>query len=216
MAGNTLKGCGMDNRSLLPGRSGLHPCFMSFLCILLVLSTGAYRHIFGEEGHRIRITPSRTFFNSSDTVVLAVTVDIPQDFVLLGNPVGPGIGRPLTVSFLSMNDEIKWLEVRKLPASKYGAPFGDWVWAYTNRAFFFCVGVIADDAGKHPHSYLGDLRIEGLLCRNECRAINDTISLSLSVTDNGTSNDDNFGNDTLLRNKFLTTQPMIVFESTTH
>ena len=115
----------------------------------------------------------------NDTVILAVRVQIPDGYILIGNPKGPGIGRPLKLGISSNDHFIRWLATRKPPAKKYGPPFGDWVWGYCGDVRFFCTGVVASDTVRS--SYSGAVLFEGLLCSSECRLESRTVPFTLVI-----------------------------------
>ncbi len=122
------------------------------------------------EGLEMSVRPAKEQYCIGDTVLLVVAVTIPEGYVFIGNPKGPGIGRPMRLHVVSDAEAVQWLEIRKPMAKKYGPAFGEWVWTYTGTARFFCLGVIT---GKNDQSLSGTIHgqveLEGLLCCNLCR-----------------------------------------------
>jgi hypothetical protein len=154
---------------------------------------------------------SGPWYSFGDTLIIAVTVQIPEGFVLVGNPTGPGIGRPSKIRILSADRGIRWVEVRKMDAEKYGPPFGDWVWVYRHEAVFFCKGIIVQKGSVAPVHFEGVVEFEGLLCRNECRFAVWKAPFSLTITDKQ-SETVRFGSAVSLREMFGKSKPMMVLE----
>lgn len=127
------------------------------------------------------VQPSRSAYIAGDTVILAVKVQIKPHYYLYGNPVGPGGGRPLTISIGQKYPAVRWLEVKKLKADKIGPPFGDWVWAYRKETVFFCRGVVVQHSKNGVIAHNGSIDLEGLLCRNECRLQSFTLPFSITI-----------------------------------
>jgi len=94
----------------------------------------------------------QTAYGLGDTVVIGLRAAIPPGYHLYGNPLGPGIGKPLNlfVSKTSLGNKtpwnITWTEARKSVPKRFQPPIGSWVWAYEREAFFFVKGVLTFDS----------------------------------------------------------------------
>ena len=117
------------------------------------------------------VFPSKEIFAPYDTVIIIVRAKIAPGYLLHGNPLGPGGGRPCKISIISDDTGIKWLFVRKLSAKKSGPPFGEWVWTWEKETWFFCVGVVTVSRLGGRKLFRGKLRIDGLLCSKLCRIL---------------------------------------------
>ncbi|MBN1578798.1 MAG: hypothetical protein JW913_19720 [Chitinispirillaceae bacterium] len=127
--------------------------------------------VFSEDEVEITANPSKMAYAPSDTVIIALKVHLPPEYVLYGNPKGPGVGRPVAISIACDDPGVRWLAVKKLKAEKYGPSFGEWVWVYRNETFFFCTGVIASEYNGENQTCKGSIIFEGLLCRDACRML---------------------------------------------
>ena len=135
----------------------------------------------GGEDMELTVLPSEMVYIPSDTVIVALKMTIPPGHVLYGNPVGPGAGRPLSISVKCDDPGVRWLSVKKLKAEKFGPPFGDWVWIYRNEAVFFCIGIVAAEYDWDLQNCSGTIIFEGLLCRNACTLIEKSVPFSFTI-----------------------------------
>jgi thiol:disulfide interchange protein len=112
-----------------------------------------------------------------DTVVVALECIIPEGYHLYGNPLGPGIGKPLE---LSATDDrgIMWFSAKKTPAKKFQPPLDQWVWAYKGKVYFFIRGKISESAKDTIHSRL---KMNGLICANMCLPVTKEIPVVISL-----------------------------------
>lgn len=181
-------------------------------CVLTLITIGVLRAHGSESPEFSVVLPSRQY-SFGDSLIIAVKVQIPEGFVLVGNPKGPGVGRPLKIRIRSADSGIKWIEVRKTEAEKYGSSFGDWVWAYHDEAVFFCVGVVIQQPDTLPDQFEGMVEIEGLLCRNECRLIGLKAPFSFAITGRKTETV-HFSQQVPFQELFVKTKTMMVLEQT--
>ena len=123
--------------------------------------------------------PGRTQYSSGDTVVVGIEASIPHGFHLYANPLGPGIGKPLTLT-VNKFQNIEWIEARKSAPKRYNPPTGEWVWAYQSKAYFFIKGVLPDN------SSVGSIKckalIEALICKTVCIPVEKRPVFYLSVS----------------------------------
>ncbi|MBD3346419.1 MAG: hypothetical protein GF401_15305 [Chitinivibrionales bacterium] len=110
------------------------------------------------------VVPNKEAYTPGDTAVLAMVVTIPSKYHLYGNPLGPGIGKPLKISAESEGG-FNVISLKKSPASKYTPEIGEWVWAYEDAAWFFIEGVLA---GKSEGNVEGAVIMDGLICHTAC------------------------------------------------
>ncbi|MCL2690024.1 MAG: thioredoxin family protein [Chitinispirillia bacterium] len=109
--------------------------------------------------------PGKARYNPGDTVVVGIEVSIPRSFHLYGNPLGPGIGKPLKLT-VDQNKNIEWIEAKKSAAKRFNPPIGDWVWAYQSKAYFFIKGVLSEDF--FGDSIKSEIEIDALICKTMC------------------------------------------------
>lgn len=122
------------------------------------------------------LQPDKSEYAHGDTVVLGVKVSIPDKYHLYSNPLGPGIGKPFLLT-AEQNENIRWIEARKSPPQKFQPPFGDWVWAYKNEAFFFLKGVVTAKSGPVK----GTINMDALVCHNSCIPVSKTLEYTIPV-----------------------------------
>ncbi len=134
--------------------------------------------VFGQdETPSLAITPilSQKVYLPGDTVILGLKAAIPAKYHLYGNPLGPGIGKPLFIS-ISGGEGVRWLDIAKIKAKKYAPPIGEWVWAYEKEAFFFIKG-IAERTGEN------NVRVDfdALICHTSCFPINQELQFVIRI-----------------------------------
>ena len=153
------------------------------------------------------VSACKNSYGPGDTVRLGVMVKIPANFHLYGNPMGPGIGRPLRLA-ISGPPEVRWIAAHKIKARQYQPPEGDWVWAYTGEAAFFFTGVLS---GAAEGALDGAIAINALICHTACIPIDKRIMFTLAVR--GTSGQPLFADDAHLAKLFAESEP-IAFDTT--
>lgn len=119
----------------------------------------------------------RPSYASGDTVVAIVSIDIPKGYHLYANPMGPGIGKPLTIAGEG-SDCIQWTGLRKEQAKKYHPDMGEWVWAYEKHARFYLTGVVAGNGAAHCKS---SIRLEGVICHTSCIAVAKQVDITVPL-----------------------------------
>ena len=130
----------------------------------------------------ITAVPSKEAYSPGDTVIVALRVQFPPKFHLYGNPLGPGMGKPLMIGVKDAKN-VRWLDIVKTKAGMFrpamGPAFGDWVWAYTKEAFFFLRG-IAGSAGLVK----GKAIFDGLMCSTACYPVFYEIPFDVRIVQN--------------------------------
>jgi thiol:disulfide interchange protein len=142
--------------------------------ILFVFTIGA---VANDESPSLILTvnPAKKTFAPGDTVIVALRVEIPSGYHLYGNPLGPGIGKPLTIAIRS-SGSVAWLDIVKTFPAKYKPDIGDWVWSYEKEAMFFLRGT-AGRAGEIHDTIVFD----GLICHTSCFPRHYEIPLRLRI-----------------------------------
>lgn len=156
-------------------------------------------------GTGLKVTPvlDKTAYNPGDTVIVALQCKIPDKYHLFGNPLGPGIGKPLKIK-VSENNEVEWIRARKTPASKFHPPIGGWVWAYKHEATFFVIGTLSIDTSD---SVSDTLIMESLICENSCLPITKEVSFTIPIAREKVSYS-SFSSNRSLRNIYKITKEM--------
>jgi thiol:disulfide interchange protein len=120
---------------------------------------------------------SRSSYTASDTVIASIKLKIPPKFHLYGNPLGPGIGKPLLVK--AANDKgIVWYSVLKQKPRKFVPSTGDWVWAYENELYLFVKGKVVKNVAENISD---SIIIEGLICHTSCIPVSIKVPLTIIV-----------------------------------
>ena len=131
------------------------------------------------DGLTVRVTADKSEYALGDTVIVILDIAIPQHSCLYGNPLGPGIGKPVRVWCDDMPG-IQWTGVRKMPAERIEPAFGEWVWAYRNRVVFFVTGVV----GKGARGMMkGGVCFDGLVCQVSCTPVSKRIGFEIAVSE---------------------------------
>jgi thiol:disulfide interchange protein len=151
----------------------------------------------------VQTETDKTDYAPSDTIIAALKVKIPAQYHLYGNPLGPGIGKPMSLQMTNRNG-VKWLFARKEPPKKFRPPVGSWVWAYEGTALFFITGVI----NPFVTANLSDTAtIDGLICHQSCIPVTSFIPLSISIVPEKNA-EKSFGNDIALQKEFFLAEPL--------
>ena len=94
-------------------------------------------------------------YQAGDTAILALDITIPEGFHLYANPMGPGVGMPLTVTPVNTQG-IKWQTATADPAHKYSTPeFPDeWTWVWQDSSHIFLKGRIDGQRTETIHGII--------------------------------------------------------------
>ncbi len=152
---------------------------------LLIYTVPSFSPVLADDDLQVRMLSSHQAYSPGDTVFLGLQVKVPSNYHLYGNPLGPGIGKPLEIG-IDGAEEIQWLDVKKMSARKFKPSMGDWVWAYEKETFFFVRGKIPEKwAGKTS----GTLRIDGLICHTSCIPVSKRIPFTVNVSKSGSQSE---------------------------
>jgi len=146
---------------------------------------------------------SKTTFAPHDTVTAVLHVSIPDEYHLFGNPIGEGIGKPVTISIGNVKG-IRWLSVTKTAPKKMTPETGGWVWAYEKNADFFCTGVITDSSVSLLNA---SITIQGLICSRSCIPICKVVPFVITVSPQSTEK--TFASHPELRKAFAHSEQMV-------
>ncbi|MDR0305119.1 MAG: thioredoxin family protein [Chitinispirillales bacterium] len=110
----------------------------------------------------------------SDTLIAAITINIPRNYHLYSNPKGPGIGKDLQINLKDENVEFLFAKKQRpkvfLPPDE---PDTAWVWAWEEKAVIFAaLKTVNFDSAK--------IQIEGVYCDLSCVPFSKTISVNNS------------------------------------
>ncbi len=125
----------------------------------------------------------RVSYAAGDTVTVSLNITIPEGHHLYANPLGPGVGRPVTVT-PGISNGITWLGALQQKPEKY-LPVGmedQWVWSWHNATTLFVKGVIGESA---PAELNISLAVKGLICKTACIPVATTVTHTVAV--NGSS-----------------------------
>ena len=139
--------------------------------------------VFAQDDIQVELQTSKKSFSLGDTVITSLVVTIPEKYHLYGSPLGPGIGKPLTI-ISDNNSSIKWIDILKLPAKKFTPSIGDWVWAYEKNTAFFLRGVIVNDSSD---KIKGTVQFTGLICHTACVPVSKKINYEIEIDKNKNS-----------------------------
>ncbi len=130
-----------------------------------------------QEELEVELIPSKNAYTAGDSIILALKIIIPEKYHLYGNPLGPGIGKPIEISIDGAKDVV-WDGVRKPAAKKFKPPVGEWVFAYDNQAVFYLTGKIAPEISGNIE---GLIHIEGLICNTACIPVKKEIPFNINL-----------------------------------
>ena len=122
--------------------------------LLLLFSTLA---LLGQEIH---LTAANEI--KEDTLLIALDIDIPNGFHLYANPLGPGIGKALTISVDSSNT-ITWLKATSNKPEKFTQDEQYWVWQWSRKATIYIKGIV-----KKKGDISTTIHFDGLMCKESC------------------------------------------------
>ncbi|MCL1945879.1 MAG: thioredoxin family protein [Chitinivibrionia bacterium] len=112
-----------------------------------------------------------SFFNNDDTIIAAITINIPQDYHLYSNPKGPGVGKNLSINF----DETDNILFAKKSVPKKFLPLDEppdqWVWAWENEAIVFLAFLRENFSSTF-------IEISGVYCDVSCVPFFKTLEIS--------------------------------------
>ena len=121
----------------------------------------------------------RSQYRTGDTATIILDIAIPEGFHLYGNPLGPGIGKPLRVK-TPPNPRIAWISSAILPPVKYSPEAGEWVWAYTGSTTVFVTGVIQAETPD-----MVTVALDGLMCEKSCIPVAVSVNVELKAAAQG-------------------------------
>ena len=168
---------GNSNNELCRKNRLVYSSFMLFILFFCCLS------VFAQDDIQVQLQTSKASFAPGDTLIAGITVTIPEKYHLYGSPLGPGIGKPLTI-VSDNNSNIKWIDILKLPAKKFIPSIGDWVWAYEKNATFFLRGLVIND---NTDSTKGTIQFSGLICHTACIPVSKELNYAVKIDKNSKS-----------------------------
>jgi thiol:disulfide interchange protein len=124
---------------------------------------------------------SKKAFAPRETVVVALHVVIPDNYHLYANPLGPGIGKPVTIRARASKG-ITWLDLYKSPPEKFTPEMGSWVWAYEKETFFFLKGVLSESPVPVVRSWIS---LQGLVCHASCIPVKKAVDFEIRTDGDG-------------------------------
>jgi thiol:disulfide interchange protein len=150
----------------------------------------------------VSASTDRTEYSPRDTLVVILSVDVPHGWCLYGNPMGPGVGKPLQITPDACSS-VDWLSLRKTAARRVDSGPEDWVWGYRRDAQFFLTGVVRPEAAGQLK---GTVRLEGLMCRGACQRVDVRTEFYCQVSAGASSG--RFAAAPLLRLRYERAEPM--------
>jgi thiol:disulfide interchange protein len=145
------------------------------LAVMLFSSVKAQEEIPSIE---VSATSSRQVYAPGDTVVVALQTEIPSGYHFFDNPMGPGIGKPMTF-MVKGSGAIAWLDLLKKKSKKFRPQIGGWIRGFEGSTCFFIRGVVSGHAA--PGEYTDSLSIGGLICEDACHPVDKTVPLIITV-----------------------------------
>lgn len=155
--------------------------------IILSFAVLAYLFFFNNdevcalEGYRVSAEPAVLAIPAGGEGVAAIKIRIPKGYHIYGNPVGPGTGKPTTVSVRNLPGGIETGNVRYPEAKRYFEP-GDkgHVWIHEGEVFLF-LPVRARKEAK-TGNFAFDIIIDALVCgKGTCIPIEKAIQQNLAI-----------------------------------
>lgn len=127
----------------------------------------------------INVENSHLSAKVGDTVSFLISMKLPKDYHLYSNPLGAGIGSPLKI-YLEDSESIEWISATQNLPQKY-APEGLedlWTWVWKDTALVRLSGVVLSTNSDINERII----IDGLVCKEACIPANDTVNLSLKIS----------------------------------
>lgn len=154
--------------------------------LILVFAISAHFFLFTDEvraleGYRVSVEPAVLKIPAGKEGVVVITIRIPRGYHIYGNPVGPGTGKPTTVSIKNLPGVIESGTVRYPKAKRYFEP-GDTghVWIYEGEVHLFLPVKAKKEARSGKFAF--DLIVDALVCgKGTCIPIEKTIHKSLTI-----------------------------------
>ncbi len=161
-----------------------------FLLFLIITSS-----LFSATNISVETELGKDHYAPGDTVEVALIISIPESYHLYSNPIGPGIGKPLTIS-PEENSDISWISAIQQEPIKYVTEgFEDqWAWVWDDESIIVLRGVIAESANE---SVITSIKLDGLTCKTACIPVNATAEITLDLT--GKSDQTSFGQNEKIR-----------------
>ncbi|MDD5673676.1 MAG: cytochrome c biogenesis protein CcdA [Chitinivibrionales bacterium] len=123
-----------------------------------------------------KLFADKPYYSPGDTAILALECRIPKDFHLYGNPLGPGIGKPLQI-IIKEDSGLTVLSILKPKPKKFDPGLGGWVYAYENTAIFFIK--IATSPTDIRKGAAGAITVDGLICHTSCLPVTRELPFTL-------------------------------------
>jgi thiol:disulfide interchange protein len=131
----------------------------SFLLLFIYSCSGSHYKVLN-----ISTIPRELRVPAASSGYIALRVEIPEEMHIYGDPKGPGIGKPTTIT-VRQSGAVTFSEARFLPPEKYYSP-GDrnHVWIYRDETTIF----IPFQTGKtvRPGPYVIKITFDALLCNS--------------------------------------------------
>jgi thiol:disulfide interchange protein len=134
--------------------------------------------LFGRESPSLdvmEVALSKAAYAPGDTVLVGLHLKIPPGYHLYGNPLGAGIGRPISIRIEGAAG-VEWVDIKKAPPKKFIPVSGPWVWVYEKEAVFFPRGV-ARTVGNAG----GSIIIDALICNTSCYPLHCSIPFTVRI-----------------------------------
>ncbi len=144
---------------------------------------------------KVDLIPSKSVYQAGDSIIFALKIKIPENYHLYGNPLGPGIGKPVQIS-VNGAGMVNWEGVRSQSANKFRPPIGEWVYAYEEEAVFYLKGKIPPDVKGNIE---GKIIIDGLICNTACIPVKNEVPFNISLSGTADSESHFNGNPELLK-----------------
>jgi len=114
-----------------------------------------------------------------DTFEVALIISVPESYHLYSNPIGPGVGKPLSIT-PGESDEITWISaIQQEPIKYIPEGFEDlWTWVWDDEAIIVLRGVISANALDQVST---TVTLDGLTCKTACIQVNAIADISIDL-----------------------------------
>jgi thiol:disulfide interchange protein DsbD len=149
-------------------------CFMGVCCLF-----ASHAHAMG--GFDVSTKPTVLEIPAGGEVILAIKIAIPKGYHIYGNPVGPGTGKPTTISVRNIPRDIEIGKTKYPEAKKHFEP-GDrgYVWMYDHVVYLF-LPVRAKKEAIAAQTDI-DLMVDALVCgKGTCVPESKTIKQKIAI-----------------------------------
>ncbi len=146
-----------------------------FLLFLLIVSS-----LVATTNISVQSELGKDTYAAGDTVEVALIISIPESYHLYSNPIGPGIGKPLSIT-PKESSEITWISaVQQEPIKYVTEGFEDqWTWVWDDESIIVLTGIVEESTKENVTT---SIELDGLTCKTACIPVNATAEIIIDIS----------------------------------